>query len=194
MDKKTMMENLARELKKKDGFNGAWLYAEKGEIVSKGVLGFRDPEDTLPITEDTIFQLASVTKQFTAAAVMLVRREGLLGFDDEITKYFPEIPYPGVTVRHLLTHTSGIPDYFDDADWFIKIWKEEKRVPGNDEILRFLRETKAKPYFAPGEGLHYSNTGFNLLALLVERRSGRGELSALLIPAAGFRHAHPRGF
>ena len=172
MDKNTMMQNLARELQKKDSFNGAWLYAEKGGIVSKGVLGFRDPENTLPITEDTIFQLASVTKQFTAAAVMLVRRKGLLGLDDEITKYFPEIPYPGVTVRHLLNHTSGIPDYFDDADWFVKIWKEEKRVPGNDEILRFLRETKAKPYFAPGEGLRYSNTGYNLLALLVERLSG----------------------
>ena len=172
MDKKTMMENLARESYEQGGFNGAWLYAEKGEIVSKGALGFRDPEDTLPITEDTIFQLASVTKQFTAAAVMLARREGLLELDDEITKYFPEIPYPDVTIRHLLTHTSGIPDYFDDADWFIKIWKEEKRVPCNDEILSFLRETKAKPYFAPGEGLHYSNTGYNLLALLVERLSG----------------------
>ena len=173
MDKHTMMENLARKLNEKDSFNGVWLYAEKGEIVSKGVLGFRDPEDTLPIAEDTIFQLASVTKQFTAAAVMLVRREGLLDFGDEITKFFPELTaYKGVTVRHLLTHTSGIPDYFDDADWFIKIWKEEKRVPGNDEILRFLRETKAKPYFAPGEGLHYSNTGYNLLALLVERLSG----------------------
>ena len=64
MDKHTMMENLARELNEKDGFNGAWLYAEKGEIVSKGVLGFRDPEDTLPIREDTIFQLASVSKTF----------------------------------------------------------------------------------------------------------------------------------
>lgn len=172
MDKKTTIENLARESYEKGGFNGAWLYAEKGEIVSKGALGFRDPEDTLPITEDTIFQLASVTKQFTAAAVMLARREGLLELNDEITKYFPEIPYPDVTIRHLLTHTSGIPDYFDDADWFIKIWKEEKRVPGNDEILRFLCETEAKPYFAPGEGMHYSNTGYNLLALLVERLSG----------------------
>ena len=172
MDKKTMMENLARELNKKDGFNGAWLYAEKGEIVSKGVLGFRDPENTLPITEDTIFQLASVSKTFTSAAVMLLVREGKLHLEDEIVKFFPEIPYPSVTIRHLLNHTSGIPDYFDDGDWFIRIWKEEKRVPGNDEILRFLRETKAKPYFAPGEGLHYSNTGYNLLALLVERLSG----------------------
>ena len=172
MDKNTMIHNLARELNKKDGFNGAWLYAEKGEIVSKGVLGFRDPENTLPITEDTIFQLASVSKTFTSAAVMLLVREGTLHLEDEIVKFFPEIPYPGVTIRHLLTHTSGIPDYFDDGDWFIRIWKEEKRVPGNDEILRFLRETKAKPYFAPGEGLHYSNTGYNLLALLVERLSG----------------------
>ena len=172
MDKKTLMENLPRELNEKDGFNGAWLYAEKGEIVSKGVLGFRDPGDRLPITEDTIFQLASVSKTFTAAAVMLSVRQELLSLDDEITKYFPEIPYPGVTVRHLLNHTSGIPDYFDDADWFISLWKEENRVPGNDEILRFLRETEAKAYFAPGEGLHYSNTGYNLLALLVERLSG----------------------
>ncbi len=166
-----MMQELARALSEKDCFNGAWLYAEKGEIVSKGVLGFRDPGDTLPITEDTIFQLASVSKTFTATAVMLLMRQGLLRPEDEITEFFPEIPYPGVTVRHLLNHTSGIPDYFDDADWFIRIWKEEKRVPGNDEILRFLRETKAKPYFAPGEGLHYSNTGYNLLALLVERLS-----------------------
>ena len=172
MDKNAMMQKLARELEEKDVFSGAWLYAEKGVIVSKGALGFRDPDDTLPITEDTIFQLASVSKTFTAAAVMLLVREGRLGLGDEVTKFFPEIPYPGVTVRHLLNHTSGIPDYFDDADWFIRIWKEEKRVPGNDEILRFLRETEAKPYFAPGEGLHYSNTGFNLLALLVERLSG----------------------
>ena len=172
MDKNTMMQKLARESYEKGGFNGAWLYAEKGGIVSKGVCGFRDPEGTKPITEDTIFQLASVSKNFTATAVLLLVREGKLDLEDEITKYFPEIPYPGVTVRQLLNHTSGIPDYFDDADWFFKIWKAEKRVPGNDEILRFLCETEAKPYFAPGEGLQYSNTGYNLLALLAERRSG----------------------
>ena len=169
MDKNAMMQKLARDSHDKGGFNGVWLYAENGVIVSKGALGWRDPESTLPIKEDTIFQLASVTKQFTAAAVMLAVRMGLLSLDDEIVKYFPELTaYKGVTVRHLLTHTSGVPDYFDDEDWFVKIWEEEKRVPGNDEILRFLLETKAKPYFAPGEGLQYSNTGYNLLALLVE--------------------------
>ena len=172
MDKHEMMQNLARAAYEKGGSNGAWLYAEKGEIVSKGVVGFRDPAGTVPLTEDTIFQLASVSKQFTATAVMLVIRQGLLSLDDEITKYFPQIPYPGVTVRHLLSHTGGVPDYFDDEDWFIDLWKKENRVPGNDEIVNFLCETKLKPYFAPGEKIEYSNTGYNLLALLVERLSG----------------------
>ena len=172
MDKNAMMQTLARAAYEKGGTNGAWLYAEKGEIISKGVVGFRDPAGTVPLTEDTIFQLASVSKQFTATAVMLVVRQGKLSLDDEITKYFPEIPYPGVTVRHLLSHTGGVPDYFDDEDWFIDLWKKEDRVPGNDEIVNFLCETKLKPYFAPGEKLQYSNTGYNLLALLVERLSG----------------------
>ena len=167
------MEEIAREAHEKGGFNGAWLYAEKGEIVSKGALGFRGPENTLPIMEDTIFQLASVSKQFTAAAVMLMVRKGLLRLEDRITQFFPELTaYEGMTVRHLLNHTGGVPDYFDDADWFINIWRGEKRVPGNDEILRFLCQSKCKPSFAPGEKLEYSNTGYNLLALLVERLAG----------------------
>ena len=173
MDKHIMMEKLAREAFAKDSFNGAWLYAENGKIVSKGAVGWRDPEGTLPVTEDTIFQLASVTKQFTAASVMLAVRQGLLSLDDGITKFFPELEqYKGATVRHLLTHTSGIPDYFDDADWFIDLWKKEDRVPANPEIVRFLCETKAEPYGAPGEKWQYSNSGYNLLAEIVERVSG----------------------
>ena len=173
MDKHALMQKLARDAYEKGGLSGAWLYAENGEIVSKGTLGFRDPENTLPITEETIFQLASVSKTFTGAAVMLLVRKGLLGLEDKITRYFPELTaYQDVTVRNLLTHTGGVPDYFEDDDWFVNIWKEEHRVPGNDEIIRFLCETKEKPSFAPGEKLEYSNTGFNLLALLVERLSG----------------------
>ena len=173
MDKKTMMDNLAREAFEKGGFNGVWLYAENGEIVSKGAVGWLDPEETKPLTEDSIFQLASVTKQFTAAAVMLAVRQGRLRLDDDITKFFPELEkYRGATVRNLLTHTSGIPDYFDDSDWFINIRKNENRIPKGSEIVRFLLETKARPYGAPGEKFQYSNTGYNLLAEIVERVSG----------------------
>ena len=173
MNKHYLMEKVARESFEKGGFNGTWLLAENGEIVSKGAVGFRDPEDKVPMTEDTIFQLASVTKQFTAAAVMLAVRRGLLSLEDDITKFFPELEkYKGATVRHLLTHTSGIPDYFDDADWFIDLWKKENRVPDNPEIVRFLLKTEAEPYGAPGDQFHYSNTGYNLLAEIVERVTG----------------------
>ena len=96
MDKKTMMEKLVRDAHEKAGFTGTWLYAEKGEIVSKGAIGINDPEKGTPVTEDMVFDLASVTKQFTASAVMLLRRRGLLSLDDEITKFFPGLPFPGM--------------------------------------------------------------------------------------------------
>ena len=103
--------------------------------MSKGAVGFSDLEDKVPLREDCLFDLASVSKQFTAAAVMLLRRRGLLSLEDEITKFFPEIPYKGVTVRHLLNHTGGLPDYMD---WVDKIAKEEKTIPNNAVIVRFL--------------------------------------------------------
>ena len=78
MDKKTTMENYVRTAFEKGAFNGVWLFAENGEIVSKGAIGWRDAEDRLPLREDSIFDVASISKQFTAAALMLLRREGLL--------------------------------------------------------------------------------------------------------------------
>ncbi len=74
MDKKTLLDALARNAFEKGGFNGTWLYAEHGEIVSKGAVGFSDPKDKVPLREDSLFDLAYVSKQFTAAAVMLLRR------------------------------------------------------------------------------------------------------------------------
>lgn len=172
MNKKTMLENLVREAHEKGLFNGTWLYAEYGEIVSKGALGWRDTEDRLPMREDSVFDLASVSKQFTAAAIMLLVRKGLVRLEDEITKFFPELPYPGVTVHQLLTHTGGVPDYFDDINYMIRIWEDEHRIPGNLDVLRFLCESGAEAYFAPGEDFCYSNSDYCLLALIVEQVSG----------------------
>ena len=171
MDKKTLMENLARDGYEKGGFNGTWLYAENGRIVSKGAYGFRDPEDKLPVQEDSIFEMASVTKQFTAAAIMLLVREGKLDLDDEFTKLFPEFPYPGVKIRHLLTHTSGIPDY-DVEEWVAPILEKEKRIPPCSEVLSFIRESGEDRLCAPGEQFCYSDIGYTLLANAVEKVSG----------------------
>ena len=171
MDKKTMMENLAREARKSGEFNGAWLYAENGEIVSKGAIGFRDAENKLPMEEDTIFEMASVTKMFTATAVMLLVREGKLRLDDEYVKYFPDYPFPGVTVRHLLTHTSGMPDY-DVEELVAPILEEENRIPPCSEVIDLIRESDEEPVGAPGDRFCYSDIGYTLLANLVEKVSG----------------------
>ncbi|MBO6061707.1 MAG: serine hydrolase, partial [Clostridia bacterium] len=83
MDRNALFEKVAREAYEKGGFNGVWLYAEKGEIVSKGAYGWVDAENTLPMQVDTIFEMASITKMFTATAIMLLVREGKLSVDDE---------------------------------------------------------------------------------------------------------------
>ena len=171
MDKKSLMDELARNAYEKDSFNGTWLYAENGKIVSKGAYGWRDAENQLPMEEDTIFEMASITKMFTATAVMLLARKGKLGLDDEYIKFFPEYPYAGVTIRHLLTHTSGMPD-FSTADWVAPILEKEKRIPSNSEVIRFILESGEDSVYAPGEKFSYTDVGYTLLAQLVEKVSG----------------------
>ena len=169
MDKKAMMENFVREAYEKGAFTGTWLYAENGEIISKGAVGWRDEQDSLPMCEDSIFELASVSKQFTAAAIMLLIKRGQLALSDELTKFFPENPYPGITIQHLLNHTSGLPDH---EDWAMETLEDETTIPKNDLCVRFLRESGLKPEFAPGEQWEYSNTAYCLLAEIVKEVSG----------------------
>ena len=169
MDKKERIEKLAHDAHEKGGFTGAWLYAENGEIVSAGAIGVNDFATGAPITADMVFDLASISKQFTATAVMLLKRKGLLSLDDEITKFFPEVPFPGVTVYHLLTHTGGLPDYMD---WCYQTAKAEHTIPKNDIVIRFLKESGKKAEFAPGEQWEYSNTGYCVLAQIVEKVAG----------------------
>lgn len=172
MKKKSMMDKMAREAYEKGSFNGVWLYGENGKIVSKGAYGFRDAENKLPMQEDTIFEMASVTKMFTATAVMLLVREGKLDLDDEYVKYFPDYPYQGVTVRHLLTHTSGMPDDFETDTWVCPAWEDENRIPPCSEILKFIKESGEEASHAPGETFRYTDVGYCLLANLVEKLAG----------------------
>ncbi|MBR3639982.1 MAG: serine hydrolase [Clostridia bacterium] len=172
MDKDASMKKLAEAACEADSFNGAWLYAENGAIVSRGACGWRDAENKLPIEEDTVFEMASITKMFTATAVMLLSREGKLNLDDEYADFFPDYPYRGVTIRHLLTHTSGMPDDFRITAWVCPVWENEKRIPPCSEILRFIRESGEEASHAPGETFRYTDVGYCLLAELVESLSG----------------------
>ena len=172
MEKQQMFDKLARAAFEKGSFNGTWLYAENGEIVSKGAYGWADAENTLPMREDTIFEMASVTKMFTATAVMLLVREGKLGLDDEYIKYFPDFPYAGITIRHLLTHTSGMPEDVETDDWVEPIWENEHRIPACSEIIGFIAGNGRELDCAPGERFAYNDIHYCLLANLVEKLSG----------------------
>ena len=92
-------------------FNGNVLVAEKGKIIYNSAFGIAnfDPVDSLKVNSQ--FRLGSVTKQFTAMAIMMLKERGNLDYDDDARKYLPELPYRDMTIRHLLTHTSGLPDY-----------------------------------------------------------------------------------
>lgn len=149
----------------------AVLIIENGQIVYERQRGMANREKGLPIGPDTRFNIGSITKQFTAAAIFLLEDRGLLRLDDPVQRYLPELPDFGapVTLRHLLSHTSGIPDHFEVASMQDK-FKNSYCDPGKAiELLRAAPELG----FAPGSDFAYCNTGYMLLAAVVERVSGQ---------------------
>jgi CubicO group peptidase (beta-lactamase class C family) len=133
--------------------------------------GLASVELGVPISPRTVFDIGSVSKQFTAMAVVLLAEEGKLSLDDEIQKFLPEIPRYAkpVTIRHLLHHTSGLRDYIDLLEWS---GVEEEAVTDDRDALAVLVRQKA-PNFEAGAEFLYSNTGFFLLSVIVERVSGK---------------------
>ena len=143
------------------------LVVQGGRVAHAKGYGLAEVEAGRPATPATNFRLASLSKQFTATAVMLLAAEGRLRYDDEITALLPGLPplARGVTVRQLLTHTSGLPAYED----FVP---DSQTTQVHDADIPALIAQAPGPMFAPGARYHYSNTGYVLLALIVERVSG----------------------
>src|SRR5262249_21935167 len=133
--------------------------------------GSADLEHEVRNTPDTIFEAGSVSKQFTAAAVLLLARDRKLSLDDPVRKYVPELPDYGkpLTIRHLLTHTSGLRDWGSVAA--IGGWPRTTRVHTHAHVLEIVSRQHALN-FDPGDRFSYSNTGFNLAAIIVTRVSG----------------------
>ena len=154
----------------------AVLVCENGRAEFRKGFGVRDLKSQSPITPQTNFRLASFTKQFTAMAIMLLVHDGRLRYDASLTDIVPEFPAYGrpITIRHLLTHTSGLPDYEDLMEREEKAhgqrWTPEHQIQ-DDEVLALLeRETKGK--FAPGTSWAYSNSAYVVLGIVVARVSG----------------------
>ena len=146
--------------------------AVNGQPLLERAYGMADLEHDVANAADTIFEAGSVSKQFTAAAVLLLAREGKLSLDDEVRKHVPELPDYGVplTIRHMLTHTSGLRDWGELAA--IAGWPRGKRAHTHAHVLDIVSRQKALN-FPPGTNWSYSNTGFNLAAIIVSRVSGQ---------------------
>jgi CubicO group peptidase (beta-lactamase class C family) len=138
-------------------------------LVSKGY-GLADVDKGIKATDQTVYQLASVTKQFTAAAILMLVEEGKVSLDGTITGILPGLPaaWSGVTVRHLLTHTSGIKSY---TDVFGQLKMPDDRVFTHDQILALVKDLPLVS--APGEKYAYCNTGYYLLGMVIEKASGK---------------------
>ena len=149
-------------------FSGVVLVAEYNKVIYHKAFGYREFEPQITLQASDIFELASVSKQFTAMIIMILKEKGKLNYDDSISKYLA-IPYKGITIRHLLTHTSGLPDYQDIMD---KYWDKTK-VAGNPDCIAYLNKYAPPKRFEPGEKYEYSNTGYLLLASIAEKASGK---------------------
>jgi N-acyl-D-aspartate/D-glutamate deacylase len=146
----------------------AIIVIQDGKVLKKSAYGMADIENAVPFSTDTSTRLASLSKPFTAMAIMMLEEEGRLDYDDPITRFLPELSRfgDGITIRNLLNHTGGLPDYYDVM---VEVTGVER------PLTRHALDAYAKwgePLFAPGERYEYSNPGYELLALIVERVSG----------------------
>ncbi len=145
--------------------------ARDGRTVLTRAYGMANLEYDVPNTPETIFESGSIAKQFTAAAVVLLAQDGKLGLDDDVRKYVPEVPDFGttITIRHLLTHTSGLRDQWGLLS--LKGLGPGTQLHSFDTILDLVAKQRALN-FAPGSEYSYSNTGYVLAAIIVQRVSG----------------------
>lgn len=157
---------------KQKGFNGGILVAKNGNTIFEQYNGTGHLPGTDTISANTPLHIASVTKTFTAMAVLKLAEENKLGIDDEFSKYFPQFNYPGVTIRCLLNHRSGLSNYTHSMDALG--WDKHKYVTNND-VLEFLvnRKAELKDVAPPNIHFSYSNSNYALLALLIEKISGK---------------------
>jgi CubicO group peptidase (beta-lactamase class C family) len=154
----------------KHGFNGSILVAKNGEVLLEDYHGYANPVTKDTITPSTVFHLASVSKTFTGMAIMKLWEDNKLKLDDSLQVFFPDFPYSGITVRMLLSHRSGLPNYvyFMTQD---PVWR--RKMATNNDMLQFMTEKKPALYEYPNRGFHYCNTNFALLALIAEKVSGQ---------------------
>ena len=153
----------------KRGFNGGILVAKDGAIVYEKYAGYADLRKKDSITSSTALHIASTGKTFTAMALLRLVQENKLSLSDSVQKFFPEFPYTDITVKMLLSHRSGLPNYL----YFMEAEKRNKKYINNHDVLDYLITKKPNMSFSAGKRFNYCNTNFVLIALIIEKISGK---------------------
>nr|WP_294937853.1 serine hydrolase domain-containing protein [uncultured Flavobacterium sp.] len=159
------IDSLLLSYAKINRFNGTALVYKKGKVILEKGYGYQDIKNKIPNTINTVFQVGSITKQFTTTVILKLAEENKLTLQDKLTKYFPDYPRGNeITIAHLMSHTSGIYEYFRNP--LYHQLKQEKLLTKEDRMALF----KDKPMdFNPGTKFSYCNSGYELLGLIVEK-------------------------
>ncbi len=159
------------------GFNGGILVARHGVVIYEKYRGLIDLQKEDSINSNTALHIASSSKPFTAVAILRMVEEGKLSLDDSLTTFFPGFPYPGITVKQLLNHRSGLPNYLyfmSNNKWgILPDGKWNRQYATNQDVLHMMFEKKPTLTGTPGTRFNYSNTNYLLLALIIEKLSGQ---------------------
>lgn len=163
------IDSLLNSLYEKEKINGNVLIAEKGKVIYRHSFGNANETTKEKLDSTSIFELASCSKQFTAMAIMILKEKGKLNLNDNITKYIPELSnYNNITIKNLLNHTGGLPDYMDFMDTLF----DKSKIATNKDIVSLFAKYQPKILFEPNIKYEYSNTGYALLATIIEKASG----------------------
>lgn len=161
----------------RSGFNGSILVAKNGTVVYENYVGKTDLRKKDPITDTTAIHVASTSKTFTAIAILQLVQENKLALTDSLEKFFPGFPYPGITIKMLLSHRSGLPNYLyfmSNNKWGILPngrWNREYAT--NSDVLQMMYDKIPDPVARPDSRFNYCNTNFMLLASIIEKISGK---------------------
>lgn len=168
-EKAYQLDTLFKNMHKQKGFNGNVLIVQQGQVLYKNSFGYSNYEKKDSLKLGSAFQIASVSKTFTAAAVLLLKERGKLSLTDSVEKFIPGFPYKGITVAMLLSHRSGLPNYVYFCEGYSS---RNSDFLSNDSVIRWMIEHRPEPYAPPGRKFNYCNTNYCLLASIVEKASG----------------------
>lgn len=163
------IDSIFTHLHQKRRFNGTVLVMQEGETLYKKSFGYANMRSKENLSEHSAFQLASVSKIFTATAVVLLQQDGLLNIEDKVVDHIPGWPYENMSIKNLLNHRSGMSRYMAVASWYWKNWRKDM---SNDDVLKQYIRHKPPIFFRPNRNFNYCNTNYVILASLVEKVSG----------------------